>query len=499
MNKETSTEAEASASLHEFAGMPEDLLGLLHSCRTLPSVPAVVVQVLDLAQDPDSGTAKLAKVIARDPALVAKILKVANSAWCGVRREVTTLDQAVSLLGLNGTMSLALSFSLTRGLKPFRTISFDHQRYWRRSVIAAAASVAAGFMVRAASREELFLAGLLQDIGMLILNEAMPEYGKLTASAVQDHGRLVEIERRELQADHAEVGQWFLHRWGLPDRLVGAIQASHRRDGGGTPLANAIALGSCLADIWMNPDTAAATAAAAEMGESVFHLSQEQMDQILVKTAADVPEMIENLEMAVWDEGLINKLLDQAREAIAEINVRTIRDAQNLVAQAQRDALTSLHNRTYLNEVLENQFTRSIALGQPLTVIFIDIDHFKQINDTHGHHGGDAVLVSVARTIRTAARNYDTVVRFGGDEFVVLLANAGESIGAEIAERIRATVEQQKHNAGEGKTIQATVSAGWATMLPNSQVSSPKELLEAADRSLYAAKAAGRNRVGRAS
>src|SRR5690606_28099508 len=87
--------------------IPASLLTALNSCRTLPSIPGVVLEVLDLSQDPDIGTAKVAKAVSRDPALVAKILKVANSPWCGVRRDVTTLNQAVSLLGVNGTMSLA--------------------------------------------------------------------------------------------------------------------------------------------------------------------------------------------------------------------------------------------------------------------------------------------------------------------------------------------------------------------------------------------------------
>ncbi len=479
--------------------LPNNLLRMLHSCRTLPSVPAVAIQVLDLSQDPDVGTAQVAKVIVRDPALTAKVLKVANSAWCGVRREVTTLDQAVSLLGLNGTMSLALSFSLVRGLRKTEGVKFDHQVYWRRSVISATATLSVGIRIKAADQHELFLAGLLQDIGMLVLNEAMPAYGELVASANGDHCLLVEIERRELQADHAQVGGWLLSKWGLPGRFIEAINSSHERGSITKPLAKSVAIGGRIADIWINPDTKAATTAAADAVKGLLDISHSQFDQILAKAATDLPEVTENLDIAVGDEVFINGLLDQAREAIAELNLRALQEARNFAVQAQRDALTSLYNRSYLDQILGEQFNKSRNLAQPLTVIFIDIDKFKDINDTYGHHGGDAVLVSVSETIRSATRECDTIVRFGGDEFIVLLSNTGEDLGAEIAERIRSAVDKRLHHAGEGTQIQVTVSVGWATMSPGLNVMSARELLESADRSLYAAKTAGRNRVAQAS
>ncbi len=462
-------------------------------------MPAVAMQVLDLAQDPDIGTAKVAKVIARDPALTAKILKVANSAWCGVRREVTTLDQAVSLLGLNGTMSMALSFSLVRGLQRTNERAFDHQAYWRRSIISATATLSVGAHIKAGNREELFLSGLLQDIGMLVLNQAMPSYGSLVTSANNNHSMLIEIERNELEADHAQVGSWFLKKWGLPRRLITAVETSHEQKNIEDPLTKSVALGSRIADIWVNPNTMAATASTAEAARALLGLPYDQIDRILAKTAADLPEITENLDIAIGDEAFSIRLLDQARDAIAEINLRTLQEARTFAVQAQRDELTSLYNRTYLNQILGEQFTLSRTLAQPLTVIFIDIDRFKNINDTYGHHGGDSVLISVSQSIRLAARDYDTVVRFGGDEFVVLLTNAAKDVGGRIAERIRATVEKQRHNASADQWIRVTVSVGWATMIPNSTITSPRELLEAADHSLYAAKTAGRNRVAQAS
>jgi len=219
---------------------------------------------------------------------------------------------------------------------------------------------------------------------------------------------------------------------------------------------------------------------------------------ILSKTAADLPEVTGNLDIHVGDESFINGLLDQAREALAELNIRAMQEARQFANQAQRDSLTSLYNRTQLNTVLGVQFDLCRKMAQPLTVIFIDIDKFKSINDTYGHHAGDVVLISVASKIQSATRDSDTLVRFGGDEFVVLLTNTGEDIAAKIAERIRSFVGDQPHRIGEGHHINVTVSVGWATLSAQSPILSAKELLEAADRSLYVAKTNGRNQVAKA-
>ena len=476
--------------------LPLELLKLLQSCRTLPSIPAVAVQVLDLANDIGAvGALDLAKVVARDPAMVARIMKVANSIRYGVSHEISTVEQAISLLGLTETMNLALSFSLTRELKSKKGSIFDHQQYWKRSVMSALAATEIGLMFQAAPKDELFLTGILQDIGMLALNEALPGYGRLSASSLNDHFRLVEIERRELQTDHAAVGAWLLHRWGLPERMVSAIRNNHVHEKSDNLLANAVALGSCIADIWINAESVATLETATGAADMLFSMDQKQLDHVLVKTAESFPEMVADLDMGAIDEFEINKLLDQSRSALAEINVQMLREARKIMAQAQRDSLTMLYNRAYMEQNFDNQFALSVNNGQPLTVIFIDVDNFKKINDTYGHASGDIVLIAVARTIQTAIRNYDIAVRYGGDEFIALLANAPQDVALYVSERIRSMVAEQTFMLEEGVEIRATVSIGYATLTSDSGIKTSMELLETADKKLYCAKSAGRNCV----
>ena len=477
--------------------MPRNLLNRLQCCRTLPSVPVVVMQVLDLAGDMDNiGTADLAHVISRDPAMVTKILKVANSVRYGISREVATLDQAVMLLGLTGTMSLTLSFSLATGLKTKNGgTGFDHLQYWRRAVISAVASTETGSLLNDGNRGELFLAGLIHDIGMLALNETLPEYGRLTASSLNDHYRLIEIERRELQADHAIVGAWLLKKWGLPKRLVSAVYNSHIDKKSTNPLANFAALASRVADIWINTESVQALENTVSVADSLFSMGREQIDSLLAGTAKVFPEMVADLDINIGDDFEINKLLDQSRNTLAEINIQMIHESRRLVAQAQRDSLTTLYNRYYLEQNLDNMVELSVNTRQPLTAIFVDVDLFEVIHDTYGHTGSDIVLVEIAKIIQSAIRNYDVAVRYDGDKFVVLLANAPQDVARSVSERISSVVADKVFVISQGVEIRLTVSVGHATLTPSTGIKTSAELLEAADKKLHTAKYTGRGYV----
>jgi diguanylate cyclase (GGDEF)-like protein len=480
--------------------LPESLQILLKSCRTLPSVPAVALEVLDLCQDDEVSIGQVAKVLIRDPALSAKVLKVANSPWYGVRAQVTTLDRAVTILGINATLSLALSFSLVRGLQKTKASGFDHQTYWKRCVIVAAASRVIGEWANAASHDELFLGGLLQDIGILVLNEAIPEsYGPLIASAKGDHTLLVTLERQVFGSDHAEVGAWLLERWSLPANLRLAVASSHNEQCDKAELLSfckSITLAGYVADIWAKGDAAAAaTAQACEKSISLFGMSAAQFKKILDDVAHILPEVTANLDINVGGEQYIDRILDQARGALVELSLQAHRTAQEIQLQAQRDDLTSLANRSYLNDILPQQFLSARESGQALGVLFIDIDNFKLINDSHGHRGGDSILVSIAQILRQCTRGTDFVARYGGDEFLVLLSNAGDKVTVDIAKRILNAVQAHPHKIDAEAAVPVTISIGCATMSASSAFTSAEDLIRSADRCLYAAKIGGRNQV----
>ena len=156
--------------------------------------------------------------------------------------------------------------------------------------------------------------------------------------------------------------------------------------------------------------------------------------------------------------------------------------------QSLTDPLTSLANRRFFDSQFAREYTRAVRYEVPLALLIIDIDHFKRLNDEHGHAEGDAVLRSLAGQLSNLGRSGDSVCRYGGDEFALLLPHTGGAHAAVIAERVRSAIEEQSSN---GRGI--TVSVGGASHSPGS-FSDAKTLFKQADGSLYSAKKEGRNR-----
>jgi two-component system cell cycle response regulator len=168
------------------------------------------------------------------------------------------------------------------------------------------------------------------------------------------------------------------------------------------------------------------------------------------------------------------------------------RHLERLAGLARKDPLTGLPNRRALEEELPRALARALRAGEPLSVVVLDVDRFKEVNDRHGHAAGDAVLAAVAGRAAAALRGSDVIARFGGEEFAVVLPGADLARAAEAAERIREAVAAEAVTAG-GAALSVTVSLGCATLLPDER--DARALLARADARLYEAKRAGRNRV----
>ncbi len=175
---------------------------------------------------------------------------------------------------------------------------------------------------------------------------------------------------------------------------------------------------------------------------------------------------------------------------------RRRRREEALEAAAYTDALTGVANRRHFDEVAGRELDRATRLRDAVSLVVVDADHFKQVNDVHGHAAGDAVLAALARVLRQSAREVDLVARIGGEEFALLLPSTDLGGARATAERVRLAVEQLtvRH---EGALLRVTVSAGVAERGPEvaGQGEGVARLLARADAALYEAKARGRNRV----
>ena len=159
-----------------------------------------------------------------------------------------------------------------------------------------------------------------------------------------------------------------------------------------------------------------------------------------------------------------------------------------------KDPLTGLSNRRYFTSVLEAEIDRVARSGEAALLLLIDIDHFKTVNDTHGHQAGDQVLRVLAKVLQACVRPMDTLARYGGEEFVVVLPSCQPSFGHTVAERIRLSIENTRIPLGHGLELQVTISIGGAFALQ--WIRSTTELwTDRADQQLYLAKTSGRNRL----
>jgi diguanylate cyclase (GGDEF)-like protein len=174
--------------------------------------------------------------------------------------------------------------------------------------------------------------------------------------------------------------------------------------------------------------------------------------------------------------------------ALSLSNSIRIADAERL---SLTDELTRLHNARYLRHFLVNEIRRARRYQTKVAALFLDLDDFKQVNDLHGHLAGSHCLVEVAALLLPSVRDTDCIVRYGGDEFVVILPEAGPEDAAIVAERIRTKIETHRFTGGRRLKISLTVSLG-AAVFPDNALS-PHQLISCADQAMYAAKAANKN------
>jgi diguanylate cyclase (GGDEF)-like protein len=491
----------------------DELLSRLRTCTNLPSPPGVAVRIIELGQDPTADMQMIADAVSLDPALTTKILRIANSPLYARQRRTENLRQAIILLGLNGTLTLALSFSLVSTLRTKNESGIDYNLFWRRSLAAASCSRLLGARFNIAPPEDLFLIGLLQDIGMLAIDKVYPEFYRQLGASQSDHIRLQQAERAALGTDHADAGAWLLVHWNLPRHLVHAVAGSHDPsveliDKDYALLARYEAVASAVADIWVREDHEQASQEAAQLADKHLGIDCTTLAGVLDAIGGEMGETAAMFEVDLGDTTMMETVLDQAREILMLRNLQSIHEAaelhrtaeslesrtRELEEQTRRDKLTGLYNRAHLDQVLDKEFDMARQHGWPLAVIFIDLDHFKQVNDIHGHHAGDEILRATARLLTANTRNTDIAARYGGEEFVLVLPGTSFEGARITCERVVTAFRTATHDIGKQEPVNVTVSAGLAIQGEGRNFDNAKDLVRAADQAVYAAKKQGRNR-----
>jgi len=493
--------------------MSPEIEAQLRLSVNFPSPPGVASHIIELAQDPEIEMSKVAKAVSLDPALTTKILRIANSPLYAQRRKSENLRQALVVLGLNATLTLALSFSLVKSLRSGSANGLDYPRYWRRSLLAATAARALADALRQPQAEDFFLAGLLQDVGMLALDRAMPDLYADTKVLQMDHAALARHELERMQMDHAAVGAWAMRKWNLPSRICTAIANSHKinlepSQDAAAIMDRCVALSGAVAELFLAAPDQRQFAEVALAVERSVALDKAAFGQVLATIGAIIPET-----EAIFDASLVSKqdadlILEQAREVLLVRSLQALRDissfkdvaersysrALDLEEENRRDALTGTYNRAHFDQFLQRAFDHAERQGSPLSVAFADLDNFKAVNDTFGHQAGDRILQTTARVLRENTRESDLIARYGGEEFIIVLPATDAETARRICDRIVRALQLMTHDIGEHR-VHVTISIGCATQGPDSAFASGTDLVKAADQALYTAKMRGRNRT----
>ncbi|WP_166830842.1 sensor domain-containing diguanylate cyclase [Thalassoroseus pseudoceratinae] len=489
----------------------------------LPTLPSVAVELLELSNDPATELPMVVQVIKTDPAIAAKILKVTNSSYYGFKKEVTTLERAVSLLGTRAVTSLALSFSLVDAATSTGKLADHFQAYWRQSVVQGLAAEVLGQEFHNPKEHDFFLAGLLADLGRLAMLKTIgPEYTSTLETMMERQSWLAEQERDDLGFDHVEIGTKLMENWKLPPALIEASRFHHRsldeiREHTNEVTASpvqCVATAAAIGDYYCMENQGPALERVRELANSFYQLESNQLQELLttIKSRIDHAAELFNVDPTIIRAP--NELLAMANEQLARLAVqerlehvesmeehkRLERETQRLKAVNQElqkrilhDPLTKIYNRAYLEDALRRETDRCCRLAEAIGLVFIDVDKFKNLNDTHGHAFGDVVLQRVARTMQKTLRGADILARYGGEEFVALVMNPSPEGIQIVAERLRTAVEREIIELNNTR-VPVTVSLGCALGIPGREDDEfTKQLIEAADHAMYEAKSNGRN------
>lgn len=482
--------------------LPDNLHVRLTECATLPSLPAAVARVLTVAKDPDASLMDYASAIEQDPALTLRLLSLANSTYYSPHHRASrTCQEAVSRVGLDTTLAAVMSF----GLANAKMTNLNLEHLWQRAIIAALAARHLASRVCPDKAGTIFTVALLQDIGILaavVLDEG--DYHQQIRSS-DGHDSLVAAEQALYGCDHTRIGGWLAASWGLPGHLARGIAESHGDLCEAPPDFLCLRLSGPIADAWLSPSPSRALFRLLHRLETLSDTLPISLATLLDEVQDQLPGMATLLDITSPPQYDNQALLEEAqqhlfRQTLAlsarldahEAQMATLRQRQaELEQRSRRDELTGLANRAWLEEQLHERFRLCQEQDRTLSVMFIDLDHFKNINDRHGHQLGDRVLEGFAVALQDSIREGDLAGRYGGEEFLVILPDEKTEGANAMATRLTERLSADPMAYVDGTPLHVSVSIGIAC-LDSGRFGNARELIDAADQSMYQVKRSGR-------
>ncbi|MBI4530613.1 MAG: diguanylate cyclase, partial [Candidatus Latescibacteria bacterium] len=405
-------------------------------------------------------------------------------------------------------------------------------RLWERALCCSVAGQVIAERAGLGIGDEALVAGLLEDIGMFLMAYSLrDDYIRVLEEAERRGVEMTTAEEELLGVNHTQVGMILAERWMLPDALAVSIQYHHnpavvRKQGMSEDIAKVVEvayLSGLAADIFYGWGKSQRISQFKDGLLTLVHLDDSIAEDILSRLIDLTREMASCFQIQVDTDASRSyaKILQEANVELGRMNMKydqmyrelmagvgqlhqkneelarltTELEEKNRLLQnlADRDGLTGVFNYRYFEEFLTRQVAQTRRYNRALSLIMIDIDNFKDLNDTYGHQQGNVVLRELAQIFTSSVRQADLVARYGGEEFVIVLVETELKGAVHAAEKVRHLVERFLFPREEGNPLHVTISLGVATLSPDLQTA--HQLIEAADKALYEAKQRGRNTV----
>lgn len=471
-------------------------------------VSTAAAKVVQMAVREDCSAEQLGQLAQADPAFAMRVLSVVNSPAFMLSHKVADVRQAVALLGVRGLRNLALSLVVSDMVPTGEAGQVLLANSLRRAM--AAQYVARAMGIRQA--DAYFTAGLFLESGLLAkARDDLERAGEIARSPAAH--RIVR-ERAAGELAHPIVGARLAEEYLLPKETIDAI--AHHHDDGMPEGSHAQVCWAAerVAAVFEGGDLAR-NRSVAEQAASQLGITTDAIEEMFRELPVKVAEAARAFDRDVGEQPDIESLMVDANRSLVSMNeqyeemVRQLQALidekerlelelraanQKLAEQATTDPLTGLPNKRALETALKRDLARADREQQPLSLVVIDVDHFKKFNDTWGHSTGDEVLRCVGRTLLELVRAGDVPARYGGEEFVIVLPNTDTSGAHVVAERVRVALESMQVEGPQG-VLQVTASLGVATTRGPGCEHGAETLFERADAALYEAKRNGRNQV----
>lgn len=475
---------------------------LLYS-GTLPMLPPVARRMLERAGDDEADPNGVADLIAGDPWLAEKLLALINSPTLTEGRQIETLRDAVLFLGTNSVRCCVLSLAYIRAL---RVGPGPLDPLWRTSLMNALASYRLASETGGWDPYEAFMTGLVSDCGVLLMADALHEYGGVMSRFRAGEAELTDLERAAIDTDHMRVGALLLESWGFPQATRELVAAHHdpSRIAAGSPCelhvrvlaaswlcARALSVPGFMIEV---PSLDACVAKQLGLPSYLAHA-------IVSELADDLRDTAELFELDTSAAKSFEQLLSDANEALAELAAHTesagenaaavSRDAESvrreLSESLRTDEASGLLCRQSFDALLDAHHRRARQTRSPLGLMIVEISDLKELAAREAGHA-DELMRGVGARIDEKLRGTDQAARFATDQIAVLMPGCSAANLQSAAERVRLAIEERPIPAGDD-AIDCPVVIGIASSSPHQDALDPRALVTLASSAVDRAQA----------